>query len=56
VRALDPAPVLRSGYGAIEWWNWREETEMIGLTAPKTPYKQLHEQCTLRVEAKLAVT
>ena len=41
VRALDPAPVLRSGHGAIGLRNWREETEMTGLTALKAPYKQL---------------
>ena len=27
----------RSDHGAIELWDWREGTEMTGLTAPKAP-------------------
>ena len=45
VRALDPASVLRSGDGAIEVRNSRDEAEMISLTARKTPYKQIRLAC-----------
>ena len=31
------ADVLRSDQGAIELWDWREGTEMTGLTVPKAP-------------------